>query len=83
MPWSGANLKALAKEKGITLTKLSELLKVSRQTVTAWTKDKVPKGDHLIELSKILEINPGYFFTMMKLKELFQCLCIGKGGLQK
>lgn len=62
MPWSGANLKALAKEKGITLTKLSELLKVSRQTVTAWTKDKVPKGDHLIELSRILEINPGYFF---------------------
>jgi len=62
MPWSGANLKALAKQKGITLTKLSELLKVSRQTVTAWTKGKVPKGDHLIELSRILEINPGYFF---------------------
>ena len=62
MPWSGANLKALAKERGITLTKLSELLKVSRQTVTAWAKGKVPKGDHLIELSKILEITPGYFF---------------------
>lgn len=62
MPWSGANLKALAKEKGITLKKLSELLEVSRQTVTAWTKGKVPKGDHLIELSRILEINPGYFF---------------------
>ena len=62
MPWSGANLKARAKKKGITLTKLSELLKVSRQTVTAWAKGKVPKGDHLIELSKILEINPGYFF---------------------
>ncbi|MFH1991473.1 MAG: helix-turn-helix transcriptional regulator [Pseudomonadota bacterium] len=62
MPWSGANLKALAKEKGITLTKLSEHLEVSRQTVTAWTKGKVPKGDHLIELSMILEINPGYFF---------------------
>jgi len=62
MPWSGANLKARAKKKGITVTKLSELLKVSRQTVTAWAKGKVPKGDHLIELSKILEINPGYFF---------------------
>ena len=62
MPWSGANLKALAKKKGITLTKLSEYLEVSRQTVTAWAKGKVPKGDHLIELSKILEINPGYFF---------------------
>ena len=62
MPWSGANLKALAKEKGITLTKLSELLKVSRQTITAWTKGKVPKGDHLIELSRVLEISPGYFF---------------------
>ncbi len=63
MPWSGAHLKVLAKEKEITLTKLSELLKVSRQTVTAWTKGKVPKGDHLIELSRILEINPGYFFS--------------------
>ena len=62
MSWSGANLKALAKKKGIALTKLSELLKVSRQTVTAWVKGKVPKGDHLIELSRILEINPGYFF---------------------
>jgi len=62
MPWSGAHLKALAKKKGITLTKLSELLKVSRQTITAWTKGKVPKGDHLIELSRVLEINPGYFF---------------------
>ncbi len=62
MPWSGANLKALAKEKGITLTKLSELLKVSRQTVTSWTKDKIPKGHHLIELSRILEVNPRHFF---------------------
>lgn len=62
MPWSGANLKALAKEKGITLKKLSEIIEVSRQTVTAWTKGKVPKGDHLIELSRILEINPAYFF---------------------
>ena len=62
MPWSGANLKALAKKKGITLTQLSKDLKVSRQTVTAWTKGKVPKGDHLIELSRIMEINPGYFF---------------------
>ena len=57
-----SQLKALAKKKEISLTKLSELLKVSRQTVTAWAKGKVPKSDHLIELSRILEINPGYFF---------------------
>jgi transcriptional regulator with XRE-family HTH domain len=83
MPWSGANLKALAKKKGISLTKLSELLKVSRQTVTAWAKGNVPKGDHLIELSRILEINPGYFFFEDETQKIISVPMHRKRGVAK
>jgi len=83
MPWSGANLKALSKKKGIALTKLSELLKVSRQTVTAWVKGKVPKGDHLIELSRILEINPGYFFSDDETQRIISVPMHRKRGVAK
>lgn len=83
MSWSGANLKVLAKKKGIALTKLSELLKVSRQTVTAWVKGKVPKGDHLIELSRILEINPGYFFSDDETQRIISVPMHRKRGVAK
>ena len=66
MAWEGKNLKALAKERGLTITKLSELLGVSRQTVTDWIKGQIPKGHHLIQLSKVLEANPSYFFPEEK-----------------
>jgi transcriptional regulator with XRE-family HTH domain len=62
MAWQGENLKELAKERGITITKLSEVLGVSRQTVTDWIKGQIPKGHHLIQLGKVLEANPSYFF---------------------
>ena len=62
MSWEGARFKTLAKEKGVSLTKLAELLEVSRQTVTGWTKGQVPKGHHLVRLSRVLDIRPGYFF---------------------
>ena len=66
MAWEGKNLKALAKERGVTITKLSELLGVSRQTVTDWIKGQIPKGHHLIQLSKVLEASPSYFFSEEK-----------------
>ncbi|MFC1882887.1 helix-turn-helix domain-containing protein [Thermodesulfobacteriota bacterium] len=62
MTWHGQYLKALAKDREISLTKLSELLGVSRQTVTDWIKGQIPKGHHLIQLSKVLEASPSYFF---------------------
>jgi transcriptional regulator with XRE-family HTH domain len=83
MPWSGANLKALAKKKGINLTQLSEHLDVSRQTVTAWAKGKVPKGDHLIELSKILQVNPGYFFSEDETQKIISVPMHRKRGVAK
>lgn len=69
--------------KGISLTKLSEQLEVSRQTVTAWAKGKVPKGDHLIELSKILEINPGYFFSEDEAQKIISVPMHRKRGVAK
>jgi transcriptional regulator with XRE-family HTH domain len=63
MVWNGQYLKALAKDRGISLTKLSENLNVSRQTVNDWIKGQIPKGHHLIQLSTALGANPSYFFS--------------------
>jgi len=62
MSWEGKRLKTIAKEKGISLKNLAELLNVSRQTVNDWTKGQVPKGNHLISMSQVLEISPRFFF---------------------
>lgn len=62
MSWEGTKLRILAQERGYSLVKLANTLNVSRQTVNAWIKGQVPKGSHLIKLSTIFDINPGYFF---------------------
>ena len=62
MAWEGERLRSVSKEKGITLSKLAEILKVSRQTVNDWAKGQVPKGNHLMEISRLMEVSPGYFF---------------------
>jgi transcriptional regulator with XRE-family HTH domain len=62
MIWDGAKFRNLIKDKGMTLTELANRLNVSRQAVNDWTKNQVPKGGHLIKISKILDVNPGYFF---------------------
>lgn len=62
MIWDGAKFRNLVKDKGMTLTELANRLNVSRQAVNDWTKNQVPKGSHLIRISKILDVNPGYFF---------------------
>ena len=62
MIWDGAKFRTLVKDKGMTLTELANRLNVSRQAVNDWTKNQVPKGSHLIRISKILDVSPGYFF---------------------
>lgn len=62
MAWDGRKLKDLTKEKGISLTKLAHLINVSRQTVNDWIKGQVPKGTHLIGISRVLDISPSFFF---------------------
>jgi transcriptional regulator with XRE-family HTH domain len=70
MIWDGTKLRTLIKEKGLTLTELANRLSVSRQAVNDWTKNQVPKGSHLIKISKILDVNPGYFFPEVETKEI-------------
>ncbi|MBW2333026.1 MAG: helix-turn-helix transcriptional regulator [Deltaproteobacteria bacterium] len=62
MAWEGKKLKALTKDKGISLTGLAELLNVSRQTINDWIKGQVPKGSHLMSISKVLDVSPSFFF---------------------
>ena len=53
---TGEKLAALRKRKGITQERLSEILKVSRQSVSRWEMDiAFPETDKLIKLSKLLE----------------------------
>lgn len=53
---TGEKLAALRKRKGITQEGLSEILKVSRQSVSRWEMDAAfPETEKLIKLSKLLE----------------------------
>lgn len=66
MEWLGENIKVLAKSKKISLADIARLLQVSRQTVNDWVKGQVPKGNHLVELSTILDVDPLVFFLNKK-----------------
>lgn len=51
---TGEKLALLRKEKGITQAELSEMLNISRQSVSRWELDAAfPETDHLIKLSKL------------------------------
>ena len=63
MKWEGLKLKELAKSKRLSLQNLAEEIGVSRQTVNDWIKGQVPKGNHLLLLCKLLDINPKAFFS--------------------
>ncbi|MFH2067390.1 MAG: XRE family transcriptional regulator [Pseudomonadota bacterium] len=62
MDWLGEKIKDLIKENNISIVKLAEKIGVSRQTVNDWINGQVPKGSHLINLCKLFNINPDYFF---------------------
>ncbi len=63
MKWEGNKIKALAKEKGISLKKIAGDIGVSRQTVNDWVNGQIPKANHLISLCAIFHVNPENFFT--------------------
>lgn len=63
MPWEGKKIKELVKGKNITLINLAKQIGVSRQAVNDWINGKVPKGNHLVALCRILSVNPENFFS--------------------
>jgi len=63
MEWLGEKIKYLIKENNSSIVKLAEKTGVSRQTVTDWIKGQVPKGNHLINLCKLFNVNPDFFFS--------------------
>lgn len=71
MGWNGIKIKEQAAQKNIPLTKLANLICVSRQTVNDWIKGQVPKGNHLISLCKILQVEPNYFFSFQLDNSIF------------
>jgi len=63
MEWLGGKIKDLIKENNYSIVKLAKKTGVSRQTVNDWIKGQIPKGNHLINLCKIFNVNPDFFFS--------------------
>ena len=56
-------IKALCKERGLTLTELGELLGVSRPTISGFATGKIkPSFDSLEKLCAALNVSPGELF---------------------
>jgi len=63
MDWLGEKIKDLIKENNSSIVKLAKKTGVSRQTVNDWIKGQIPKGNHLINLCKLFNVNPDFFFS--------------------
>jgi len=63
MFWRGERLKELVDASGMSQTRFSEAIGVSRQTFVDWaTKNQIPKGNHLLKICRILGIAPEELF---------------------
>ena len=61
---TGEKLALLREKKGITQEKLSEILNVSRQSVSRWeTNISYPETDKLIKLSKLFECSTDFLLN--------------------
>ena len=63
MKWMGEKIKDRADEQGLSISKLSKSLGVSRQSVNDWIGGKLPRGNHLVALCRTLQVSPNYFFS--------------------
>ena len=71
---TGEKLAFFRKQKGITQEHLSELLEVSRQSVSRWEKDAAfPETDKLIKLSKLFECSIDFLLNDSIYKEDNAC----------
>ena len=61
---TGEKIAALRRKKGITQEQLSEILNVSRQSVSRWEMDAAfPETEKLIRLSRLLECSIDYLLN--------------------
>lgn len=59
----GKKIKAAMENKGISQTKMAEKLKVSRQQINNWLKDRnTPNPDALIGIMRLTDKDANYFF---------------------
>jgi transcriptional regulator with XRE-family HTH domain len=63
MEWNGEKIRGVAQAQGVSLTELATQLGVSRQTVNDWINGRVPKGNHLILLCNLFDVDPNLFFV--------------------
>jgi transcriptional regulator with XRE-family HTH domain len=66
MGWNGVRIKERADELDKSIVELARLIGVSRQSIDAWIKGQVPRGEHLIKLCREMRTAPDYFFTPEK-----------------
>ncbi len=61
---TGEKIATLRKKKNLTQEQLSEILKVSRQSVSRWEMDAAfPETEKLIKLSKLLDCSIDYLLN--------------------
>lgn len=74
---TGEKIAALRKKKGLTQEQLSEMLKLSRQSVSRWEMDVAfQETEKLIKLSKILECSIDFLLNDAMQDEEMQALSI-------
>ncbi|WP_167496601.1 helix-turn-helix domain-containing protein [Desulfopila sp. IMCC35006] len=64
MKWAGEKVRDLAKAQGFSIASLAESIGVSRKAVNDWTRGQIPKGNHLMALARLLNINPEELFNI-------------------
>ena len=78
---TGEKLALLRKKKGITQEELSEILEVSRQSVSRWEQDAAfPETDKLIKLSRLFECSIDYLLSDSSAKEENSAVCASADG---
>ena len=61
----GKTIKELRKEKGLSQTKLAELLFTSQDTISLWECEKsLPDIKSLIEMTKIFNVSADYLLGL-------------------
>lgn len=62
MKWNGEKITGLLRQRDINVSSLAKAIGVTRPTIYAWIKGKVPKGHDLLQLCNYFELGAESFF---------------------